>query len=414
MSNFAGYYTTPSSSLITVIMNTLRTLIIILAITLTGNMARANESAASLTDSLSTDIPAADSVAPRRNIVQKVLDYFKDSNKPKEYKKFDFSVIGGPHYSSDTKFGIGLVAAGFYRNNLADSITTPSNVSLYGDVSTVGFYMIGVRGDHIFPRDRQRIEYNLYFYSFPRKFWGIGYEQGLDMDNESKFNELFINGSVDYMFRLRKALYIGPALEFAYARATKRHRPELWMGQRAHTATFGVGFRLQYDTRDNLTATQNGMLAVIEQRFAPRFLGNDYAFSYTDLRFCYFHRAWKDAIIAGRYHAKFNYGNVPWALMAKFGGSNSMRGYYDGRFRDKCEMDITLELRQHVWRRNGIVVWGGLGTIFPKFSEFSTRHLLPNGGIGYRWEFKQRTNVRLDFGIGRGERAFIFSINEAF
>ena len=32
-----------------------------------------------------------------------------------------------------------------------------------------------------------------------------------------------------------------------------------------------------------------------------------------------------------------------------------MRGYYEARFRDKCEMDIALELRQHVWRRNGIV-----------------------------------------------------------
>lgn len=58
-------------------------------------------------------------------------------------KKFDFSVIGGPHYSSDTKFGIGLVAAGLYRTDLNDTILPPSNVSLYGDVSTVGFYLLG-------------------------------------------------------------------------------------------------------------------------------------------------------------------------------------------------------------------------------------------------------------------------------
>ena len=69
-------------------------------------------------------------------------------------KKFDFSVIGGPHYSSDTKFGLGLVAAGLYRTDSADTILPPSNVSLYGDVSTVGFYLLGVRGNHLFPQDK--------------------------------------------------------------------------------------------------------------------------------------------------------------------------------------------------------------------------------------------------------------------
>ena len=91
-----------------------------------------------------------------------------------------------------------------------------------------------------------------------------------------------------------------------------------------------------------------------------------------------------------------------------------MRGYYEGRFRDKGEMDITFELRQQVYRRNGLAVWAGAGTVFPRFSAMRFRHILPNAGIGYRWEFKSRTNVRVDFGVGRGETAFIFSINEAF
>lgn len=349
-----------------------------------------------------------------RSIITRVIDYFKESNKPKEYKKFDFSIIGGPHYSSDTQFGIGMVAAGLYRTDLNDTITPVSNVSLYGDLSTVGFYEIGVRGNHIFHHDDRRIDYNLYFYSFPRKFWGIGYDMGKNMSNESKFDEFYVFASVDYLMRLHRGLYVGPALEFAYANASDMERPELWEGQASHTATFGVGFRLQYDTRDNLTAPESGMLAAVEQRFCPKFLSNRYAFSYTDAKLNYYQKVWRGGVVAGQYHARFNYGNTPWASLASFGGSNTMRGYYDGRFRDKCEMDLTIELRQHVWRRNGIVVWGGLGTVFPNFSKFHFHTILPNGGVGYRWEFKQRTNVRLDFGIGKGETAFIFSINEAF
>lgn len=58
-----------------------------------------------------------DSIPAKRSFFKKFLDYFNDANKEKKNKKFDFSVIGGPHYSSDTKFGLGLVAAGLYRTD---------------------------------------------------------------------------------------------------------------------------------------------------------------------------------------------------------------------------------------------------------------------------------------------------------
>ena len=123
------------------------------------------------TDSMGKDVPVdsvsvatSDSLQTKRSFFKKFLDYFNDANKEKKNKKFDFSVIGGPHYSSDTKFGLGLVAAGLYRTDRNDSILPPSNVSLYGDVSTVGFYLLGVRGNHLFPQEKYRLNYNLYFY----------------------------------------------------------------------------------------------------------------------------------------------------------------------------------------------------------------------------------------------------------
>ena len=70
--------------------------------------------------------------------------------------------------------------------------------------------------------------------------------------------------------------------------------------------------------------------------------------------------------------------------------------------------------RQHVWRRNGVVAWVGAGTVFSKFGDLRWREVLPNYGIGYRWEFKKKVNVRLDLGFGRHQMGFIFNINEAF
>lgn len=115
-----------------------------------------------------------------------------------------------------------------------------------------------------------------------------------------------------------------------------------------------------------------------------------------------------------QFHTRLTYGNTPWGLMSKMGGSSNMRGYYEGRYNDKCLMDATVELRQHVWRRSGVVAWVGAGQVFKDFSDIKARHTLPNYGIGYRWEFKARVNVRLDVGFGKHQTGFMFNINEAF
>lgn len=364
----------------------------------------------SVADTLLTDSTAT----IRKSFINKVIDYFANSNRENTGRKFDMSIIGGPHYSSDTKFGIGIVAAGFYRSSRTDTISQPSNVSLYGDVCTSGFYMLGVRGTHIFFHDRSRIDYDLSFYSFPRYFWGIGYDCGIDMANKSKYKEMFVNASVDYLWRAWPHFYLGPSIQFGYVNARHRANPELWLGQRSHVATYGVGIGVQFDTRDNLTAPTRGVHVQFDQRACPRFLKNDYAFSYTELTAAVYNPLWRDAVFAAEFHTRLSYGDVPWDMLSTFGGSHTMRGYYEGRFRDKGEMDLTVELRQHIWHRNGIVVWAGAGSVFPRLSAMRLRRILPNYGIGYRWEFKKLTNVRLDFGLGKGENSFIFSINEAF
>ncbi|MDE6037567.1 MAG: hypothetical protein K2G05_04815, partial [Duncaniella sp.] len=54
------------------------------------------------------------STARRGNIVSRIINYFSESNKPRDTSKLDFSLIGGPYYSSRMGFGIGLVASGLY------------------------------------------------------------------------------------------------------------------------------------------------------------------------------------------------------------------------------------------------------------------------------------------------------------
>ena len=372
-------------------------------------------SAQEIREGISAPESPADSVAaPRkRNIIQKVIDYFAHSNEDKSDKKFDISVIGGPSYSESTSLKIAALISGMYKSR-HDSLTPRSDVSIYGQGSITGFYNFGIRGNHFFPQDKMRLVYDANFCHFPLKFWGIGYAQGANKANESDYTLLQSEVSLQLLFRLPHHIFIGPAAQFSYNKATKQERPDLWDGQDTRLFNYGMGFVLSVDTRDLPGNASTGYYIGLNQTFFPRFMGNDYTFSRTEVSAMYYHRFWASGIMAFRVHGAAAYGNPSWAMLPTLDAGNAVRGYYEGRYRDKNELDAVVEVRQHLYRRFGFVVWGGIGSVFEHFSQINRHTLLPTAGIGLRWEFKNRVNVRADFGVGRHSKSFSVGINEAF
>jgi hypothetical protein len=351
--------------------------------------------------------------AQKRNIVQKVINYFSESNTEKPDKDFDISVIGGPSYSAATSVELAALVSGIYRSR-KDSLTPRSDLTVFAEGSVTGFYNVGVKGHHIFPADKMRIEYNANFCHFPLKFWGLGYDNAVNKANESEYTLLESAFTAKFLWKLPHNIYIGPSADFNYQKATKVERPELWDGQDLRVFCYGLGVVFSFDTRDLPTNASKGYYIGLHQQFFPKFMGNDYAFSMTDVSAMYYHKFWSSGIMAFRLHAASAYGNVPWGMMPTLEDGNAVRGYYEGRYRDENEADLVVELRQHVWRRNGIVVWGGVGTVFSKLCQVQWNRLLPTCGIGYRWEFKNRVNVRVDFGIGKHSTTVNVGINESF
>ena len=367
----------------------------------------------SLPDTLQ-NVTGNDSITKKPGFFRRFYNYFANSNEDKtSTKKIDFSIIGGPHYSSDVKLGLGIVAAGLFRVDKNDLSIPPSNVSLFGDITTSGFYLLGIRGNTLFNSGKHRLDYNTYFFSFPSAFWGIGYDQGMYAKPES-YKRLQNQVKVDYMYRIKQNMYIGVNASFNYIEGQDFSNIAYLEGQDKMHINTGVGAFIMYDSRDFIPNPYHGVYLKLEQRFFPMFLGNKGNFGRTEFTGNTYHPVWKGGILAYDLHGMFNYGNVPWTMLALMGGSSRMRGYYEGRFRDKHIIEATVELRQKIYGRNGIAVWVGAANIFPSFNKFNPAHTLPNYGLGYRWEFKKRVNVRLDYGFGKKENGFLFSINEAF
>lgn len=362
-----------------------------------------------------TTLVSVDTVVKKRNLVNKILDYFRQHDEDKD-KKFSFGVLPGPHYSSTVGFGLGVVATGLYSMDHADTLLPKSNVALYGDVTTKGFLMMGVRGNNIFPKERFRLDYRLYVYTFPTEFYGIGYEQGDDDANQADFRRFKFDWMGRFMFRMARNLYIGPTLNFQFIRATEMDPlgEQFIAGQRhtVHALTPGVSFT--YDSRDFILNAKRGWFVQLDQTFTPKWLGNTYGFSTTDFTTSTYAPLWKGCTFAAELHSRFNYGDVPWCMMAEMGGTNRMRGYYEGRYRDRNIIEGQVELRQHIKGRHGAVAWVGTAQVFPEASALRWTRFLPNFGIGYRWAFRPGINIRLDYGFTRNGGGFLFNINEAF
>lgn len=359
------------------------------------------------------DSLAVDSTA-QHGLVKRVISYFGNANKSRPTNKLDFSFIGGPHYSSDSKLGLGIVASGIYTTTPEDTTLTPSNLSIKADATTAAHFMISVSGEHITPKDQYRLSYDVDFSYIDTKFWGIGFDQCKNNNNESDYKYLAANAKFVFTWNLGHHLYLGPMVTFNYVNAKDFEYPELWQGLPRTMSSFGIGATIRYDSRDNITAPTQGMVIRIDQTFNGRWIGNRFGYNVNDATIAYYKRIWRGGILATQLHSRITWGDTPWGMLSYIGGSHNMRGYFEGRYRDKSEIDLCAELRQHVWRRNSIAIWLGAASVFPDFSEIRIKKILPNAGIGYRWEFKKNVNVRVDLGFGRGQSGIVFNVNEAF
>ena len=93
-----------------------------------------------------------------------------------------------------------------------------------------------------------------------------------------------------------------------------------------------------------------------------------------------------------------------------------MRGYFDGRFRDKNVMFFQAEARIPVWRRFYFDAFAAVGEVSPTINNFALNQTKLTGGAGIRYRlFKtQKINMRLDAGFGEDSYGIYFDFSEAF
>ncbi len=373
-------------------------------------------------DSAAVAIEASDSTLTadttatkvRKGVLPWLLNYFRNSNKERG-KRFDYSVTAGPFYDSKSSLSIGGGISALYSWDRSDPELRRSVMSIMGKLSIKGMVGVEVSGMNYMRHDKSRWNYKLKFSTNPMNFWGIGYDHGINDAYKGEYKQIRVQFKPDYLFRLASNFYVGPTVNLSYTHTYKFTNRELVYGQDIDILATGAGVVLNYDSRDYSTNAYKGRYLRVEQLFYPKFT-NKYYFNSTDLSFSTYHGVWKAAVLAIEFHSQLNYGgDVPWTMLAQVAADNNrMRGYYEGRYRDRNIMEAQLEVRQRLPKRCGVVAFVGAANVFRHFNDINMRQTLPNYGVGARWELKQRVNLRLDFGFTKNKPGVVFNINEAF
>jgi hypothetical protein len=98
---------------------------------------------------------------------------------------------------------------------------------------------------------------------------------------------------------------------------------------------------------------------------------------------------------------------VPFFMLPALGGSNSLRGYLDYRFRDRDAMLVDAEYRWPILRHVDAAVFCDAGAVAPAVSGL-TGHLNADYGAGIRVHSQKHLLVRLDVARGgEGTRALV-------
>ena len=318
-------------------------------------------------------------------------------------------------YTPETGIAGGAAALYLSRDSEASRASTITGDVIYTQKKQI---MIELSGDLYFRGVAYRMLTNVKFQKYPNKFFGMG-SSTPESNEENYTSQKFLFDAVLYK-NVSSHVNAGPALRTEYVSMKETDpsgllAPGTIPGSNGGTLA-GLGFVANWDSRDNTIAARSGSLYQITTFVYRSAFGSDY--SYTDVQVDTrdFFEVLPGQVLAVQAAAEFIDGTPPFYRMASFGGHSLVRGYFEGRYRDKNGIAVQVEYRLPVWWRFGMVGFAGAAQVADKIGHLGFKRFWFAGGIGLRfaWNPDERVNLRLDYGVGKNSNGIYITVTEAF
>jgi outer membrane protein assembly factor BamA len=322
--------------------------------------------------------------------------------------------------SIETGWAFGTAAAFNFKFSKKDTISRTSNMQALVLYSLHQQFLAALNGTTFFPKENYILSHQLSYSSFPDKFWGMGNNTPDSAEENYSYHQFYIY--LHAQRHLGHRLFIGGLYEFQKVMHVEFQKGGIFdkenIAGREGYKVSGLGLSFTYDTRNDAFAPSKGTFAQLYfNHFNPLF-GSDYNYTNIVIDYRKYFTIYKKQVLALQAYSFNNVGSeVPLRSIATLGGSGSMRGYYDGRYRDKEQLVFQAEYRVPIFKRFGAVGFFSCGDVSNTMFNYTFADLKYSGGGGLRFALNksEKLNLRLDYGFGqKGNSGLYFQLGEAF
>ncbi len=323
-------------------------------------------------------------------------------------------------HSPVTRWGIGVGSSFLFKTKQNDTTLRTSNIEALA-LYTQNKQYLGVLGLNFYsPREMYIVHWRNTFSYFPDRFWGLGNNTFNNDYRPYIFEQFLINPQI--LRRVYKKVYAGINYEYQNVFKFEYNNQPIFEGIPGINGgkVSGLGLSLAWDTRNNAFSSSKGTFLQLNVIPFRHWLGSDFHFTAVNIDLRKYVPIFREHVLAFQLVGIFNTGDVPLRNLAVLGGSDIMRGYYAGRYRDKNMAAMQAEYRSPIWWRIGFVLFGGFGEVFNNIKQksiFNNKGKLKyslGGGLRFSVRKHERLNLRLDYGIGYRSAGFYFTVAESF
>ncbi|WP_164848380.1 BamA/TamA family outer membrane protein [Halobacteriovorax sp. HLS] len=313
---------------------------------------------------------------------------------------------------------------GLYRPDKSDKQTQLSSLVINGFLTLNGTFGIGIQNKTFLNEDSLRLYIDGKAHHSVESYYGIGDDTNRNDGNAFDYNKDQFEIEPTLLKKFAKNSFFGPLIHLNYTNGNDvQPSANLVTPNTLQTTDFpnsstivGIGLRAFHDSRDFVLNATTGRFIDLSFTQYDDAIGSKADFSKAAFEWSEYFSLDKEKynILAFQIKSETNNGDIPWDQYALVGGSNGLRGYYEGRYRDSTMVLTQIEWRKEIRKPHGIAVWVGGAMMGKSYSDLSDSRVLKSIGTGYRLQVKEGVNVRFDYGIADGESGFYMNIAEAF